>query len=42
MIIVYYFLTQFDSNNFVYNYIYGYVTFTPESITIVGGINGLK
>ena len=34
-----FFITWFNSNNFVYIYIYGYVTFAPESITIVGGIN---
>ena len=33
---------RFDSNNFVYIYIYGYVTFAPDSITIVSGINKLK
>ena len=36
------FITRFASNNFVDIYIYGYVTFAPESITIVGGINKLK
>ena len=35
--------TRFDSNNFfVYIYIYGYVTFAPESIIIVAGMNKLK
>ena len=28
-------VTPFDSNNFVYIYIYGYVTFAPESIKIL-------
>ena len=40
--IVCYFSTRFDSNNFVYIYILGYVTFAPESIIKVAGINRLK